>query len=70
MALFGKPKYTIVRVSKKGIPHGLWTKCEGCGQPVYNKTLEESFKVCPKCNFHFVLGAPFIFPGMRLPAFW
>ena len=57
MALFGKPKYTIVRVSKKDIPDGLWTKCEGCGQPIYNKTLEENFKVCPKCNFHFVLGA-------------
>ncbi len=57
MALFGKPKYTIVRVSKKEIPEGLWTKCEGCGQPIYNKTLEENFKVCPKCNHHFILGA-------------
>ena len=57
MALFGKPKYTIVRVSKKEMPEGLWTKCEGCGQPIYNKTLEENFKVCPKCNHHFILGA-------------
>lgn len=57
MAFFGKPKYTIVRVKKKDIPDGLWTKCEGCGQPIYNKTLEENFKVCPKCNFHCVLGA-------------
>lgn len=57
MAFFGKPKYTIVRVKKKDIPDGLWTKCEECGQPIYNKTLEESFKVCPKCNYHFVLGA-------------
>jgi acetyl-CoA carboxylase carboxyl transferase subunit beta len=57
MAIFGKPKYTIVRVRKKNMPDGLWTKCEGCGQPIYNKTLEENFKVCPKCNFHLVLGA-------------
>jgi acetyl-CoA carboxylase carboxyl transferase subunit beta len=57
MALFGKPKYTIVRVSKKGIPAGLWTKCKDCGQPIYNKTLEENLKVCSNCNFHFVLGA-------------
>ncbi|MCU0666161.1 MAG: acetyl-CoA carboxylase, carboxyltransferase subunit beta [Candidatus Omnitrophica bacterium] len=57
MALFGKPKYTIVRVKKKEIPEGLWTKCEECSQPLYNKTLEENLKVCPKCNFHFVLGA-------------
>jgi len=57
MALFGKPKYTIVRLKKKEIPEGLWTKCEGCSEVLYNKTLEENFKVCPKCNYHFVLGA-------------
>ena len=57
MALFGKPKYTIVRLKKKDIPDGLWTKCEGCSEPLYNKTLEENLKVCPKCNYHFVLGA-------------
>lgn len=56
MALFGKPKYTIVRVKKKEIPDGLWTKCEECSETLYNKTLEENFKVCPKCNYHFVLG--------------
>jgi len=57
MALFGKPKYTIVRLKKKDIPDGLWTKCEGCSEALYNKTLEENLKVCPKCNYHFVLGA-------------
>jgi acetyl-CoA carboxylase carboxyl transferase subunit beta len=57
MAIFGKPKFTIVRVKKKDIPDGLWTKCEDCGQPIYNKTLEENFNVCPKCNYHFTLGA-------------
>jgi len=57
MALFGKPKYTIVRLKKKDIPDGLWTKCEECGEVLYNKTLEENFKVCPKCNYHFTLGA-------------
>lgn len=57
MALFGKPKYTIVRLRKKEIPDGLWTKCEECSQTLYNKTLEENLKVCPKCNYHFVLGA-------------
>jgi acetyl-CoA carboxylase carboxyl transferase subunit beta len=57
MALFGKPKYTIVRLKKKDIPDGLWTKCEGCSEALYNKTLEENFKVCPKCNYHFTLGA-------------
>jgi acetyl-CoA carboxylase carboxyl transferase subunit beta len=57
MALFGKPKYTIVRVKKREIPDGLWTKCEGCGEALYNKTLEENFNVCPKCNYHATLSA-------------
>ncbi|MDD2679248.1 MAG: acetyl-CoA carboxylase, carboxyltransferase subunit beta [Candidatus Omnitrophica bacterium] len=57
MALFGKPKYTIVRVKKREIPDGLWTKCEECAEVLYNKTIEENFKVCPKCGYHFSLGA-------------
>jgi len=57
MALFGKPKYTIVRLRKKEIPDGLWTKCEGCSEALYNKTLDENFRVCPKCDYHFILGA-------------
>lgn len=57
MALFGKPKYTIVRLRKKEIPDGLWTKCESCSTALYNKTLEENLRVCPKCNYHFILGA-------------
>lgn len=59
MALFGKPRYTIVKVAKKkkNIPEGLWTKCDECGEIIYNKKLEENLKVCPKCNYHFRLGA-------------
>jgi acetyl-CoA carboxylase carboxyl transferase subunit beta len=57
MALFGKPKYTIVRLKKKEMPEGLWTKCEECSEALYNKTLEENLKVCPKCNYYFILGA-------------
>jgi len=57
MALFGKPKYTIVRLKKKDIPEGLWTKCDECSETLFNKTLDENFKVCPKCNHHFLLTA-------------
>jgi len=49
----------LVKVAKrKEIPEGLWTKCEDCGEIIYNKTLEENLRVCPKCNFHFTLSAP------------
>lgn len=57
MALFGKPKYTIVRLKKKEMPDGLWTKCEACSETLYNKTIEENLKCCPKCGYHFSLGA-------------
>jgi acetyl-CoA carboxylase carboxyl transferase subunit beta len=57
MALFGKPKYTIVKIRKREIPEGLWTKCPECGQPIYKKVLEENLKVCPKCQSHFNLTA-------------
>jgi len=58
MPLFGKPKYTIVKVAKKkDMPVDLWTKCPDCSQLVYNKALEENFKVCTKCNYHFTMGA-------------
>lgn len=57
MALFGKPKYTIVRLKRREIPDGLWTKCEECSDVLFNKTLDENLKVCPKCGYHFVLGA-------------
>ncbi len=57
MPLFGKHKYTLVRVKKKDIPEGLWTKCPECETPHYNKTLKDNLNVCPKCNYHLSLTA-------------
>ena len=57
MAIFGRPQYTVVRVKKREIPEGLWTKCDECGEIIYNKALEENLKVCPKCQYHFNLTA-------------
>src|SRR5215470_5579168 len=51
MPLEGSPK------AKKQIPAGVWTKCEKCEQIIYNKELEENFKICPKCGTHFRLSA-------------
>jgi acetyl-CoA carboxylase carboxyl transferase subunit beta len=47
----------MVKVKKRDIPEGLWTKCEECGEIIYNKALEENLKVCPKCQYHFTLTA-------------
>jgi acetyl-CoA carboxylase carboxyl transferase subunit beta len=35
-----------------------FTKCERCGQPIYEKDLLTRFNVCPHCEFHFPLPAP------------
>lgn len=58
MALFGKPKYTLVKVKRKEIPEGIWSKCPECQAPSYSKTLKDNFNVCPGCNYHFLLTAP------------
>lgn len=59
MAIFGKPKYTFVRLTKKkDIPDGLWKKCPDCGEIIFHKKLEENLKVCPRCDYHFPLSAP------------
>ena len=62
MAIFFQKKHPDKRWPKAGkkskMPDGLWIKCEGCGEIVFNKALEENFMVCSKCNYHFVLSIP------------
>lgn len=51
--------YNRIKQGKKKIdvPDGLWTKCTNCDEMVYNKTLDDNLRVCPKCNYHFYIGA-------------
>ena len=42
--------------AKKDTPDNLWTKCPSCGQMIYAKELEESQRVCPKCDHHMRIG--------------
>ena len=35
--------------------NGVFTKCEGCGEPIYEKELKARFNVCPHCQFHYPL---------------
>ena len=58
MKLFSRrPSFPGGRKPKHEIPAGLWTKCESCGELLYNKALEEDLRVCAKCDFHFSLTA-------------
>ena len=42
---------------KKGVPEGLWVKCEGCDTVLYATDLEKNLYVCPKCGFHHRINA-------------
>src|SRR5271154_1572873 len=46
------------RDAEKNVPtEGLWQKGAGCGQIVWRKTVEDHLQTCPKCSYHFRIGA-------------
>jgi acetyl-CoA carboxylase carboxyl transferase subunit beta len=59
MAWFKKTRTPIGSTAEKPsrVPEGLWVKCPGCAQVIYNKDLEKNLHVCPKCAHHFRIGA-------------
>ena len=59
MAWFKKVRKPIAPPSDKAsrVPEGLWVKCPGCSQVIYNKDLAASLSVCPKCAHHFRISA-------------
>ncbi|HLY42139.1 MAG TPA: acetyl-CoA carboxylase, carboxyltransferase subunit beta [Terracidiphilus sp.] len=42
---------------KKVRTEGLWTKCPSCRQAIFKADLEANLNVCPKCQYHFKIGA-------------
>ena len=42
---------------KKGVPEGLWSKCDSCSSVLYRTELERNLDVCPKCEYHMRLSA-------------
>lgn len=38
--------------NKRSIPNGVWTKCEKCKAIIFDKEFKQTYKVCPKCEFH------------------
>ena len=43
--------------AKRGVPEGLWQKCDGCQATIYRKEAEEMLNVCPQCGFHWYVSA-------------
>lgn len=55
MSWFSKLLPSVIRTQadkKKGIPEGLWSKCDACLAVLYRAELERSQSVCPKCGHH------------------
>ncbi len=59
MAWFKRARKPIAATKDKTsrVPEGLWVKCAGCEQVIYNKDLATNLNVCPKCSHHFRIGA-------------
>jgi acetyl-CoA carboxylase carboxyl transferase subunit beta len=58
MTWFKKEKKALETPPEKRVQtEGLWTKCDGCKVILWKKDLDTNFQCCPKCGFHFKMGA-------------
>jgi len=57
MTFFKRSPFAGFIGDKTKVPDGVWMKCTGCNQPVYRSEVEENFRVCPSCGYHFRMGA-------------
>jgi len=57
-------------VKASRVPEGLWVKCPGCAQIIYNKDLTTNLNVCPKCAHHFPMTAAERLRGLFDDGLW
>ena len=58
MTWFKRQDNEIVNDERKTVrTEGLWIKCPSCGQAIFKQDLEANLHVCPKCGYHFKIGA-------------
>ena len=43
---------------KRGVPEGLWIRCEACQNTIFHKQFEQALGVCTNCGYHFYVSAP------------
>ncbi|MDX8398073.1 MAG: acetyl-CoA carboxylase, carboxyltransferase subunit beta [Mariprofundaceae bacterium] len=55
--LIENPKSILSTKPESNAPEGLWIKCPGCAETLYNKELERSQMVCPRCSQHLRISA-------------
>ena len=58
MAWFRRQSSALApRSAESRVPEGLWVKCGSCKEILYRKDVLKNLSVCPKCAFHFRIGA-------------
>jgi acetyl-CoA carboxylase carboxyl transferase subunit beta len=55
MGIFSRPSFYSDK--KRELPTGLWQKCPACSEMIHNLELQQNFRVCPRCDHHFVQAA-------------
>jgi len=57
MAWFRKEKKRLNADDRRELPADVFDKCGGCGEILYREKVTQNLHVCPKCGFHFRVGA-------------
>jgi acetyl-CoA carboxylase carboxyl transferase subunit beta len=57
MSWFRRIEKGLTRGGKRDMPDGLWRKCDGCGEIVYERVIQRNSWTCIKCGHHFMIGA-------------
>lgn len=57
MAIFERPPLRVEGDKKRDMPEGLWHKCPNCGEVIHELELQQSLRICRKCDHHFMLNA-------------
>ncbi len=57
MAFFKRTPFGRKKRTQSAVPDGLWKKCDGCKQTVYQPDIKENMYVCPQCAHHYRIGS-------------
>jgi acetyl-CoA carboxylase carboxyl transferase subunit beta len=58
MAWFRRQSSTLApKPAESRVPEGVWVKCGSCKEILYRRDVLKNLSVCPKCAFHFRIGA-------------
>jgi acetyl-CoA carboxylase carboxyl transferase subunit beta len=42
---------------KRGVPEGLWIRCDACKNTVFRKLIDQNHGLCPDCGHHFYISS-------------